>query len=297
MRGVVRKLLLQRPADTVTIVFLVFLAALTVFFYQAIQEAPLLILLYLSLILVQLVLIRNKYRGKAIGFVYDLVFPTVCVLLVFDSLEGIVHFVNPRDIDPLLIRIDYMVFGNHPTVMLENYMTPLLTDLLQIAYSSYYFIPISFGAILLARNQRKEFDISLFLILFCFYLSYLGYILFPALGPRFYLDQLQTTELQGLLVAEPLMNLLNRLEGIKRDAFPSGHTAITLAVLYLSHKFVRALFWIYLPIVTALIFSAVYCRYHYVIDIIAGIWLMAVTIIIGQWYYRWRERQIHTRSP
>jgi membrane-associated phospholipid phosphatase len=289
MRWTAAKLLRQRPADTATILFLAFLTTITLFFYQAVPKAPTLITFYLFLIIVQLFLIRIKDKGKLIGFIYDLVFPTLCVLIIFDSLELVVHYVNPRDIDPLLIRIDYLIFGNHPTIMLERFLNPVVTDILQIAYSSYYFIPVSYGAALLLNNQRKEFDISLFLILFCFYLSYLGYILFPALGPRFYLADFQTTELQGFVVAEPLMNLLNKLEGIKRDAFPSGHTAITLTVLYLSFNFRRKLFWIYLPVVTALIFAAVYCRYHYVIDIMAGIVLTILTIVSGQWYYRWWE--------
>ncbi len=113
-----------------------------------------------------------------------------------------------------------MIFQGHPTVMLEKIMSPLLTDVLQLAYSTYYFIPIIFGVTLLRNNQRREFDRTLFLILFCFYLSYLGYILMPAIGPRFTINHLQTTELRGLFVAEPIQNLLNQLEGIKRDAFP-----------------------------------------------------------------------------
>jgi membrane-associated phospholipid phosphatase len=289
------EILRQRPADTATIIFLAFLATITIFFYQAVPKAPILITLYGSLIIIQFFLIRIKDKGKATRVVYDLVFPTICVLIIFDSLEGVVHYVNPQDIDPFLIRIDYLIFGNHPTIMLEKYMNPVVTDILQLAYSTYYFIPVSYGAVLLLHNQRKEFDISLFLILFCFYLSYLGYLLFPALGPRFYLADLQTTELQGVIVAEPLMNLLNRLEGIKRDAFPSGHTAITLTVLYLSFNFRRKLFWIYLPIVAALIFSAVYCRYHYVVDIFTGVGLTIVTIVIGEWYYRWWERRQGTK--
>ncbi len=104
----------------------------------------------------------------------------------------------------LLIRLDYMIFGNHPTVILEKIMNPFLTDVLQLAYSLYYFVPIGYGAVLLLNDDKEEFNRSLFLILFCFYLSYLGYILFPALGPRFYLNDLQTTGLQGYAIAEPL---------------------------------------------------------------------------------------------
>ncbi|MEW6584083.1 MAG: phosphatase PAP2 family protein [Nitrospirota bacterium] len=282
-----KKLLRRRPADAVTIAFLAFLTALTLLFYPAVPKAAFLIAAYLSLVGIQVILVRFKDRGGFLGFFYDLIFPTICVLVVFDSLEWVVHYVNPHDIDPILIQLDYLIFGGHPTVMLERIVDPYLTDLLQIAYTSYYLIPLTYGLVLLLDDRRTEFDKSLFLILFCFYLSYLGYILMPALGPRFTIDHLQTMELRGFLVAEPIQNLLNRLEGIKRDAFPSGHTAIALTVLYLSHRFKRKLFWIYLPVVTALIFSTVYCRYHYVVDVIAGFGLTVITIVTGEWYYGW----------
>jgi len=282
-----RIILKQRPADAVTIIFLLFLSVLTLIFYQHIPKAPFLISLYSIFFIAQIILIRFKNNGRFMGLFYDLIFPILCVLVIFDSLEWLVHYVNPEDIDPILIRLDYLIFNNHPTIILERIMSPLLTDILQIAYSTYYFIPTSFGVVLLLNNQREEFNRTLFLILFCFYLSYLGYILMPALGPRFTISHLQTTELQGLFIAEPLQKLLNKLEGIKRDAFPSGHTAIAVTVLYLAYRFKKRFFWILLPIVAALIFSTVYCRYHYVVDIIAGFGLTLLTIFLGEWYYEW----------
>lgn len=282
-----RIILKQRPADAVTIIFLLFLSALTLIFYQHIPKAPFLISLYSIFFIAQIILIRFKNNGRFMGLFYDLIFPILCVLVIFDSLEWLVHYVNPEDIDPILIRLDYLIFNNHPTIILERVMSPLLTDILQIAYSTYYFIPTSFGVVLLLNNQREEFNRTLFLILFCFYLSYLGYILMPALGPRFTISHLQTTELQGLFIAEPLQKLLNKLEGIKRDAFPSGHTAVAVTVLYLAYRFKKRFFWILLPIVSALIFSTVYCRYHYVVDIIAGFGLTLLTIFLGEWYYEW----------
>jgi membrane-associated phospholipid phosphatase len=276
-----------RPADSVTILFLVSLSLITILFYHDIPKAPFLITLYAILLLSQVILMKLKDKGRFTELLYNLIFPTFCVLVIFDSLEWLVHYVNPDDIDPLLIRLDYLIFRNHPTVILERIMNPVLTDILQLAYSTYYFIPIIFGITLLLNGQKHEFNRSLFLILFCFYLSYLGYILMPALGPRFTISHLQTTELQGFFIAEPIQRLLNKLEGIKRDAFPSGHTAVTVTVLYLAYRFKRVLFWIFLPIVTALIFSAVYCRYHYVVDIIAGLVLTIITVFIGERYYEW----------
>jgi membrane-associated phospholipid phosphatase len=98
-------------------------------------------------------------------------------------------------------------------------------------------------------------------------------------------------------VAEPVQKFLNYLEGIKRDAFPSGHTAIPLTVLYLAYKFRRRVFWFLLPVVSALIFSTVYCRYHYVVDVIAGFGLTLITIYLGEWYYAWWLRRQTGSKP
>lgn len=283
-----------RPADALNITFLFFLLIVTAVFYSRVGNALFLVLLYASFILVQVLLIRFRDRGKLVRAVYDLGFPTISILVIFESLEKIVHNINPEDIDALLIRMDYLIFGGHPTVMLERITTPLLTDLMQIAYTSYYFLPVTLGIVLKLRKEDSSFDRALFLIMLCFYLSYVGYMLAPALGPRYTMNHLQNFDLQGLYVAGPAQELLNRLEGIKRDAFPSGHTAIALTVLYLAFRFERRLFRIFLPFVLALIFSTVYCRYHYVVDVIAGVVLAVIAITTGEKYYGWREKRNNT---
>ncbi len=276
-----------RPADTITIIFLTFLSALVFFNYKNIPEASFLLTTYLTLIIIQLIIIRFKDIGNIIGIFHDLIFPIMCILIVFDSLGELVHYVNPKDVDQILIKLDYIIFNGYPTVILEKIMSPLLTDIMQLAYTTYYFIPVTFGALLLLNKQRDSFNKTLFLVLFCFYLSFLGYILMPAIGPRFTIDHLQNKEIQGLFFTEHIQDILNTLEGIKRDAFPSGHTAIPLVILYSAYRFKKSFFWILLPIVIALIFSTVYCRYHYVVDVIAGFALAVLTIVLGERYYKW----------
>jgi len=287
-----------RPADALTISFLLFLAALTMIFWEDIPKAPFLMSIYVSLVVSQIIVIMLQNRGRFFGVLHDIIFPVTCVLFVFDSLGWIVHYVNPEDVDFFLIRLDYLIFNAHPTVLLERITSPLLTDILQLAYTSYYFIPLIFAITLLRDNQRGEFDKTLFLVLLCFYLSYIGYILMPAIGPRFTIDHLQTVELPGFFIAGPIQKLLNHLEGIKRDAFPSGHTAIPLVVLYLSFQFKRRLFYVFLPMVSALIFSTVYCRYHYVVDVIGGFGLAILTILFGEITYdRWLKEHQRFKTP
>lgn len=280
-----------RPADVLTIIFVSILLIITIAFNSAIPNKFLLIPIYSALLIAQFILVKVKDKTRLLRIMYDLIFPVISVLVLFDSLGWVVHYVNPVDIDPVLIKLDYTLFGNHPTVMLEAVMNPVLTDILQLVYSSYYFLPVIFGIALLKNNHREEFNRSLFLILFCFYLSYIGYIIWPAVGPRFTLDYLQTEKLRGFFIAEPLQNLLNKLEGIKRDAFPSGHTGVALTVLLLAYRYTRRLFWVYLPVVALLLLSTVYCRYHYVVDVIAGVGLTVVTFVFGEMYYTWWQKK------
>lgn len=283
-----------KPADSLTILFLVFLVIVSLTFYEKIPHAKTLVFIYTALFLVQIFLVKNGEslrRNKVADLSRSIVFPVICVLVIFESLELLVHDINPKDIDPFLIRLDYLIFGDHPTVMLESLYTPIVTDILQVAYSTYYFLPISFGLILKLRRRDSEFDRTVFFILLCFYLSYIGYILFPALGPRYTMNHLQSSELKGIFIAESIQEILNRLEGIKRDAFPSGHTAVVLVVSGLAYRFHKGFFYATIPVITLLIFSTVYCRYHYVVDVIGGIALAAITFFIGGKYYgNWEAR-------
>jgi len=147
-----------------------------------------------------------------------------------------------------------------------------------------HLLPITLPA---HRALQEEFDTAVFGLLLCFYLSYVGYILFPAVGPRFTLADLQITGLQASSLTAAVQNTLNGLEHNKTDAFPSGHTAVALMTLYYAWKSrEKALVWTLLPFVSGLIFSTVYLRYHYVIDVIAGVLLFAATIYLTPKLYR-----------
>ena len=281
-----------RPADSLTILFLLFLLMISLGFHGKVLRLKTLAFTYSALFLAQVLLIRNHESSGESRFMdmfRSVAFPVICVLVIFDSLEWLVHDINPGDIDPLLIRLDYLIFNGYPTVMLESIHSPLVTDLLQVAYSSYYFLPISFGVILKLGKREGEFGRTVFLILLCFYLSYLGYMLFPALGPRYTMNHLQSVDLRGAFVAGPIQAFLNSIEGVKRDAFPSGHTAVALVVSGLAYRFHKRFFYVTLPLVIMLIISTVYCRYHYVVDVIGGVILAAITFFIGDKYYGYWE--------
>lgn len=208
-------------------------------------------------------------------------YPVVVVVAVFDSLAGVVGYVIGPDRDAALMAWDLSLFGVHPTLWLERIVTPWLTDLMHLAYVTYYVLPLVLCGRLYARGRQGDFDLAAFTLILTFFLSYLGYILVPAQGPRALLAPLQTVPLRGLIVTEAIRNTLDSLEALKRDAFPSGHTAVVVVILALAWRHDRRVFWPALPVVLALVISTVYTRYHYAVDVLAGLLLATLCMLIG----------------
>jgi len=225
-------------------------------------------------------------------------YPLIFIPILFDSLADLLPHVSPVERDAILIRLDYALLGVHPTIWLERYTHPVLTELLTWAYTAYYFLPVLLAAALYRQKKAGAFDRAVFGLVLCYYLSYVGYFLVPAVGPRFTLAHLQTVDLSGVFAADAIRETLDALERFKQDAFPSGHTAIVLLVLVYAWRPLRGLFWFFLPIVMALIVSTVYLRYHYVVDVLAGMLLVAVCPVLERRMFAlWPRRTTDDQRP
>ncbi|MEN2994314.1 MAG: phosphatase PAP2 family protein [Thermodesulfovibrio sp.] len=241
-------------------------------------------MIYISMALFQIFLSKVP-ENSILSFIKKIGFPVLCVLIAFDTVGELIHYLNLKDIDFVLLKMDYLIFGFYPYIYFEKIANPFLTELMQISYCVYYFLPFIIGIYLIKNEKKQEFYRALFIVLLCYYLSYIGYMLFPAVGPRYSIAHMFQNELNGLLLANKINEFLNYLEGIKRDAFPSAHVGVSLVVLFLILKYSKKLFWFSLIPVLLLIVSTVYCRYHYFVDVLGGIILAVVSLVAGNLYY------------
>jgi membrane-associated phospholipid phosphatase len=279
------------PYHVLTLIFLSGLILLTLFFRGQIPLWQSLVLRYVSsvglLFVIKLIYDRNV-MGKA-GVSLHHSSPIFFVIFIYTSLGDLIQHLQP-DIDPLLIRIDYFLFGVHPTVWIERWIVPRLTDLMSVAYGSYYFLPVILIMTLYLKGREQELKFSLSVLVLGYYISFIGYILFPAIGPRFTLTHLQTIPLEGSFLTDWVRDGLNALEHNKRDVMPSGHTQIALMVLYLAFRHEKILFYVFLPFIVGLLVSTVYLRYHYVIDLVVGASFAVGCLIVGSRLFRWWNR-------
>lgn len=278
-----------------TFTFLLGLSLVTFLFRTLIQMWVSLLFRY-GMLLVLLIVItaflgrRTKGRGGRLVYYFS---PILFVFFIYQSLGDLIPSLH-SDIDPWLIWIDFSLFGVHPTLWMERWIFPWLTDIMSIAYVSYYFLPVILIVVLYLKHRTAALELSLFVLIFGYYVSFVSYILFPAIGPRFTLSHLQVAPLDGSFLTDFIRDTLNTLEHNKRDCMPSGHTQIVLMILYLTRRFERLLFYLFFPIICGLILSTIYLRYHYIVDVLAGGVFAVGCVLIGprlhEWWGRFSER-------
>ncbi|HET7452158.1 MAG TPA: phosphatase PAP2 family protein [Thermoanaerobaculia bacterium] len=242
-------------------------------------------LMLVFLLVISWLAAREEKLGRALRLLVNF-YPMAVIPLVYESLGALIPALRGPSRDSWLVAADRAIFHADPTVWLERFVWPPLTDLLLLAYSTYYFFPIVVGAVLWRKNPATARKF-IFCLTFTFFLSYAGYFVVPAKGPRIALAQEQSVTLEVTPVSRAISAKLNELEHTKDDAFPSGHTMVTVFCLLVAHREARRLFRAWLPIAILLIVSTIYCRFHYVIDVIAGLSLAFVSLPLGERLYDW----------
>ncbi|MBI5216848.1 MAG: phosphatase PAP2 family protein [Ignavibacteriae bacterium] len=294
-----------RPVDALVIFFAIFLSVLDVFFVPF-ETASWLIAANIVASIVIVAFSSYRAHHPSISWLHDW-YPVPIIFFTFKEIHVIIQSIARPDIDVALIEIDRWMFGGDPTVFLAQFIHPALTEILQIAYTSFYFIMLTLGIELYMRKDFKKFTFSTFTMSYGFYLSYIGYLLFPGVGPRFTLHDfyLLDTELSGLWLTQITRDIINAGESIppgisdafkhaQRDVFPSGHTQMTLIVLYFANKYKLKSRYVLYFFGSLLIVATVYLRYHYVIDLLAGALFMLFTVWtapkIARWWDTLREK-------
>lgn len=224
--------------------------------------------------------------------------PFILCILIYTNMHDMVHFVNPHDIDNRLIKIDEFLFGNQPSIMLQPWISKPLTDFMSFSYSMFFVYPMLLPAILYFKGDYENFRKTLVSVIITFYIGYIGYIIFPAVGPKYTLSQLYQTHLEGGIITDKVNYLIEYSISAhtRRDCFPSLHNAVTLLTLLFAFKYLRWFFYLLLPLALSLFFSTIYLRQHYVIDAFAGYVLALFMFYVGPRIETAWQQKVNTRK-
>ncbi len=213
------------------------------------------------------------------------ILPIVFLFAVFETLFMVVPYVSAWRADDFLARMDLALLGVNPTEWATRWAAPWLTEILYYCYLFYFPMPLILLGWMYARSMIPEIEEAYFVYLTCYYVSYVLYFIFPAEGPRFHLVAVHPAPLPGLTLTEPIRGLIDALEPSKLDAFPSLHAAILLTTMMFAFRHNRRMFgWLLAPAIGTTV-SLVYCRYHYVVDVVAGLAIAALNYGLAKCVY------------
>ncbi len=285
-----------RLYDWLTVAYLALWIILILLFYRHIPRRTVFLVAHFLSLLFALFMAGLHPRVKLLSIIQRW-YPVFYLPLFFNVLHYMIPAIHPVNFDRFLVAADKWLIGGYPTLWFEHIYHPLLSDIFQLCYSLFYFLPLFILIPLQIQNKDQQFERAGAIFLLLFYVSYLGYVLFPALGPRYYLAHLHTRMIPGHTFYRVIHHTLNNLESIQWDAFPSGHIAVALGFSYFAFLFYRRLFWASLPVIFSLFMATLYFRYHYLVDLIAGTALFLFAVFIDRlWFAPIKNREYLNKS-
>ncbi len=208
---------------------------------------------------------------------YPLVIFTIC----FEEVSRLSLVIVPRWQDRPLLDLEARLFSTPPTVWFGGLSHHWwITELMELGYFSYFVLLMIVGGVLYGRADQRPFRRLMAASVISYLLCYVVFLLWPTEGPAYTLRALHTAPVAG----GPfhwLVLLIQTHAGVHGNAFPSSHVAAGFVSLIFAWRYAPRLGAWLTPLVVLLCLGAVYDRYHYVSDVVAGLivgWLADVII-------------------
>jgi len=275
--------------DRATLLYNAVVAVFILLFHARIPQWPMWLLASLAMIAVVFLMARVVGRfANTPAQLLRHIYPLLLFFLAYEQTGHINRGLFPELLDPWFQVAEEAVFGGQPAVLLADlFPQRWFAEYMQFAYFSYYLLFLGLGAFLFLRRDRRALSDYLFALCATMYACYVIFILVPVQGAAHY-------ELPTPFGGGPFSVIMAHIYAnceIEGAAFPSSHVAIAAVVLYYTWRYARPATWIVAPLVFSLMLATVYCRYHYAIDVLAGIATAAMLIPL------WRRLNPDLRAP
>ncbi|MCP5345896.1 MAG: phosphatase PAP2 family protein [Gammaproteobacteria bacterium] len=199
-----------------------------------------------------------------------------CLLTLYLVLAPVAFSAIPWQADTWLSELESTVGA--PVLALQPLAQGWKLEFFAAVYA--LFIPYLYLSLLVNLLSRDHERRSVFVLAFAvtYAISYLGYFLVPARGPVVAMSDAFGMPVHGGFFTGLVQASIDASGG-PHGAFPSLHVgATTLMVLFdLRYKPIRAV--LYLPFLALIILATLVLRYHYTIDLLAGVVIAVLAMI------------------
>lgn len=258
------------PIDKITFLYAVSTALWILFFYSKIDQAGLLLInRFVILIAVTGIAIWHKNRPSLFSDISRHLYGIVLLSYWYGETYQLnrVLFIP---FDEIFYHIDQLIFGFQPSIeFCKALPARWVSEILNVGYFSYFFLNLATFAIVFIK-KREDAIKSVFIVLTSFFIYYWIFILFPVVGPQFWLPEALRNAQDGYIFQKGVV-LVQQIGEQPTGAFPSSHVGMTMIFLFITRKYSKKAFNIMVPIALLLIFSTVYIKAHYAIDVAAGL--------------------------
>jgi len=232
-------------------------------------------------------------------------FPFVAVILVYESFRSVADKLNTH-VDYLLApHADKLLFGNLPTVYLQDWLwrghTSWYDYVLYIPYLFHFIIPLGL-AILVWKTRVKEYTRGVMTYLVVAFGSFLTFFLFPAAPPwlasqNHYIQPITriSSDVWAGLGLRDFPSVYNHIAANPVAAIPSLHAAWATLFLIFVWKLYGRRWGLLAAIYPFLIFfGTIYEGEHYGFDVILGVaygvaGYLITPWLISRWNHVWRQ--------
>ena len=196
--------------------------------------------------------------------------PLAVVVGIYESVGFLAGALNPTRWDATFAALDQRLFGSLvPAWRGVLGRPPWLCDLLSVCYFSYYVVPLAMAVALYLQGRHREHRRFVFSLVATLLATYAGYFLWPTSGPRVPAAEAEVV-LGGGALSSALRVFIAGCELNALDAFPSGHTALSVVFLALGWKLFPRWRAPLALTVGGIVYSTVFLSHHYLVDVVAG---------------------------
>jgi membrane-associated phospholipid phosphatase len=202
--------------------------------------------------------------------------------VMYIELRWIIPAIGAAHRDAAVMAWEARLFPSNPSATLAPRLHGFaLSELLHLAYASYYLIMYLPPLVMYARGARSHFAATMLALTLVYGTCFVTYALFPVDGPRYLVGAAAAPD--GPVRAFVLA-LLER--GSSRGtAFPSSHVAASIVAALCTLRFDRRFGAVVALLASLLTVATVYGGFHYAVDGLVGVMLglLGWSVSIALW--------------